>query len=539
MSSVFVMTKANYDAAVEWLDESLEGMKATREEILTAELLMEENFLRFAAASGREEDFSARLTLRKRLGDVVLTLSANGEDYNPIVGMDETADDEEVMYTLALLKAHRNKMRYHRRQGENILSILVHASGSKSAVYTMIGLVAGGVLGFLMKAALPAGMLLGLVDKVFTPVETIFMHALMMLVAPMVFFSVLSGITGMSDAAGIGRIGGKLLLLSMVKMAVGLLAAAGLGIYMGVVPELTAMMADGNGAAPASFSLQELIVSIVPGNLVAPFATNNLLQVLFLACFFGVLLVRTGEQGFWLRDRIVFFNHVIMDAMTTILIVMPLVAAVSAAKLTISTELSVMLSYGRIILGAFAGVLLILLISAVFTVMVGRISPVSLLKKIVAFSSLPFSLRSSTACMPQTMEFCAKKLGMEEKLVLFSLPVGAQFNMGGSGAYIIMLAMILRQTFGLPLDADFLISFFFAVLLVSFTFPSVPGATIIVMATAFELAGIPSAAVTLFIGIDPLVDGIRSVGNVANNIVSAFLLARLENKVEEVVYDAD
>ncbi len=109
----------------------------------------------------------------------------------------------------------------------------------------------------------------------------------------------------------------------------------------------------------------------------------------------------------------------------------------------------------------------------------------------------------------------------------------------GSGSYVVMLAILLRLTVGLPMDAEFLLSFFFAVLLMAFTFPSVPGATILVMASIFGMAGVPAAAVTLFIGIDPLVDGVRTVSNVAGNVVSAFLLARLEGKVEKTVYEAE
>ena len=213
--------------------------------------------------------------------------------------------------------------------------------------------------------------------------------------------------------------------------------------------------------------------------------------------------------------------------------------AVSMAKLMMNTELSVFILYGRIIMAAFAEFLLILLVSGAFMVFVGRVSPVPFLKKFLPFGVLPFSLRSANACLPDTLKFCAEKLGIEEKLSMFAVPVGIQFNMIGSGSYVVMLAVLLRLTVGLPVDAEFLLSFFFAVLLMAFTFPSVPGATILVMASIFGVAGVPAAAVTLFIGIDPLVDGIRTVGNVAGNVVSAFLLARLEGKADETIYTKD
>ncbi len=532
------ITKEDYSGAIDWLHQTLADMEVTQEEILTAELLTEENFLRLAAASGDDEAFFADLTIRKRLGDVILAITAKGEGFNPIVTLDEVPDEEE-MVTLALLKAHRNEMSYSRRNGNNVVSIRVHTSTNKSAIYTVFGLGAGVVLGLALKASLPADTLLWIGKNIFTPVESIFMHALMMLVAPMIFFSVMSGITGMSDAAEIGRMGGKLMALSVVKLAVILAMGAALGLWMGAAPELAAMMGAEESAAARPLSVIDVVVNIVPGSLIGPFAETNLLQVLFLACFFGILLVRAGERAAGVRDSVSFFNRFIMDAMGTILPVMPLVVAVSMAKLMMNTETSVLLAYGRIIAAVCIEYILVFLVCAVFMVVVGRVSPVPFLKKVFSFCVLPFSLRSSNACMPETLELCGKKLGIDEKLSMFSIPVGMQFNMMGAGAYIIMLALMMRLTFGFPVDLEFLLSFSFAVLLVTFTFPSVPGATIVVMASVFGMAGVPAGAVTLFIGIDPLLEGLRTAANVAGNIASTFLLARLENKVDEGVYNED
>ncbi len=534
-----VLSKANYEEAVDWLEERLAELKLPKHEILTAELLLEENFFRLAGASEDEETFSATLRVRKRFGDVSLRLSAKGAPYNPVVEMNETTEDEEEMYSLAILKAHRDAVSYSWKKGENVVSIRAHRSGSKAAVYTLIALFFGVFLGLAMKAGLDANTLLWVGRNLFEPVETMFMNALMMVAVPMIFFSVTAGITGMSDAADIGRMGGKLLLVSMAKLAVVLALSIWLGIWMGAMPELMAMAEEGASSGAASVSIRDVITGIVPKNIISPFEGNNLLQVLFLALFFGVLLAKAAEQAAWVRDFVDFFKRFFTDAMGAITPLMPFVVAVSMAKLMMNTELSVFILYGRIIMAAFAEFLLILLVSGAFMVFVGRVSPVPFLKKFLPFGVLPFSLRSANACLPDTLKFCAEKLGIEEKLSMFAVPVGIQFNMIGSGSYVVMLAVLLRLTVGLPVDAEFLLSFFFAVLLMAFTFPSVPGATILVMASIFGVAGVPAAAVTLFIGIDPLVDGIRTVGNVAGNVVSAFLLARLEGKADETIYTKD
>lgn len=539
MIQTYTITAPEYGKVVDWLEEILAGMKVTRREIFVAELLLEENFYRLAEASGDASSFSARLDVRKRFGDVDLRLSAHGEPFNPLEELNEATEDTAELYSLAILKAHRDKISHSWKKGENVISMRIHRSDSKTAVHTLIALVLGVVLGVAMKAGLGAETIRWVGDNLFLPVETIFMNALLMVAAPLIFFSVTAGITGMSDTADIGRMGGKLLMISLAKLAIMLGLAVFLGIRMGAMPELLAMDTVNVSSGGATVSVRDVIMSIVPKNIIAPFEGNNLLQVLFLALFFGMLLAKAAERAAWVRDFVSFCNRFFTDAMGTILPLMPVVVAVSMAKLMMNTELTVLLLYGRIIGGAFVELLLVLTVCAVFVTVVGRLSPAPFLRKFLTFSILPFSLRSSNGCLPDTLNFCSKKLGMEKKVAMFSVPVGIQFNMMGSGSYVVMLAILLRLTVGLTVDAEFLVSFFFAVLLLAFTFPSVPGATILVMASVFGMAGVPASAVTLFIGIDPLIDGFRTVANVAGNTVSSLLLARTEGKVDEEIYRAD
>ncbi len=537
--TICTISKANYNEAMDWLEERLTEYKVPKREILTAELLVEENFLRLAGASGYASSFSATLTVRKRFGEVNLRLSTKGAPYNPIVEMSETTEADEEMFSLAVLKAHREAMSYSWKRDENVISIRVHRSGSKAAIHTVTALFAGIFLGLAMKAGLDGNTLLWVGRNLFEPVASLFLNALMMVAAPMIFFSVTAGITGMSDAAEVGRMGGKLLLISVAKLAVMLGLAIWLGIGMGAMPELIAMAGNDVSSGASSVSIRDVIMGVVPKNIITPFAGNNLLQVLFLALFFGMLLAKAAERASWVRDFVEFFKRFFTDAMGVITPLMPFVVAVSMAKLMISTELSALLLFGRIIVAAHVEYVLILLVSGAFVALVGRVSPIPFLKKFQGFSVLAFSLRNSNACLPDTLQFCTDKLGMEERISMFAVPVGIQFNKMGSGSYVVMLAVLLRLTVGLPVDAEFLLSFFFAVLLMAFTFPSVPGATILVMASIFGMAGVPEAAVTLFIGIEPLLDGVRSVGNAAGNITSAFLLARLEGKADDSIYMKD
>ena len=325
------------------------------------------------------------------------------------------------------------------------------------------------------------------------------------------------------------------MLLSIVKLSVILVMSIGLGSWLGAMPDLVSILNEESHSAVV-VSLKEVMMNIIPSNIIAPFFNNNLLQVLFTSCFLGFILAKSGDRGIPVREVIVFGKRFAMDAMMAIMPIMPIVAALSMAKMMIIIDISAFLPFSKIVISAFVECVLILLIEAFFVMIIGRVSPFPFLKKFLTFSVLPFSVRSSNVCLPATLNYCSEKLGIDEKLALFSVPIGIQFNMLGGCAYVTAIAVILRMTMGLPLDFEFFITFFFATLMMSFTFPSVPGATVIVMTSVFGMAGVPTAAVTLFFGIDPLVDGIRTVGNMAGNISSSFLLARLEGKMDKGVY---
>ncbi len=534
-----VISKAGYDAAMEWLDAALGDMKVKREEILTAQLLTEETFLRLAAASGDAEAFSARLTLQKRLGDVTLTLAAPGEACNPIVEMDDVTEDEAAIYGLALLKAHRKALSYARKQNENRVIIRVHEYGGKGTRNMLAGLVLGAFFGVLAREFIDPAALLLLEQNLLTPVQKIIMNALKMLLAPLVFFSVMSGFSSVSDAADIARYGRNLMLISLAKLAMVVAAAMVIGVGLGAAPAFLPLLRGGAAPPVTPFSTVDILVEIVPDNLVSGFSDNNLLQVMFLACFFGLLLSRAGERAAWARQMVDFFRGFLAEALAAVTPFIPLMVGASIMKLTMGMELSALLGYGKILLAAAIVIPLSLVVSALWVMVAGRVSPVPFVKKILPFSVAALSLQSSNACIPPTMKFCAEKLGMDGKLSLFSIPVGIQFNKNGTGIYLACTGLVISATLGMPLDTEFLLSFFFAVFIVTLSVPAVPNAEVIALAAIFDLVGIPAEAAALLFAVSPLMPAIDTTADVTGNVASSFITQRWGDRVNKAKYDSD
>ena len=533
-NNTFQVSGRNFSEAVAWLNTELTKTKATKEEQRTAQLLFEECFSRMEAAFSPAEDFSALLVVRQRWGDISLQLSVKGEAYNPLSGTNEILEDDGVdAYGLAILLSYKGRIGYTRKNKENIVSIKVHEAGGKQTGAVFAALALGIVSGLLMKMCLGESALRWIDHMIFGSVQEMFMNALLMMVAPMVFFAVLSGITGISDAADVGRLGGKLVGVSLVK----LLVTSVVGITAGVIlfphasPELLATIPE--GGTVVEFSLRDMIVGIIPNSLLKPFLGGSILQVLFLACFVGVMINRAGDRAMPVKEAIEFLNRLCMDMIDVVVQFIPLLVFASMAHLMLSTGLDALLPLGKVLIGDVVGLGIVFLICAVFATAFGGAAPGSFLQKLADFAPVPFALNSSNACLPQTISFCAEKFGVDRKLAMFTLPVGIQFNMNGTGFHIAIVTVLMARTCGIALDADTLLSMFVSLFIVSFTLPGCPGAVLIGLSTVFAAVGIPMGAVMLFLCIDPIVSMINTVGNVVSNITSTLILSHTKGNAAE------
>lgn len=380
------------------LSQELAKNKLSSKEITLGVLLMEEMFFRLKKGMEGGEDFSVQVSARRIWGQTSIRMEAKGSEYNPVPEVTEQEKDdvdEEEVYRLAILKSNRQKLSCVRKNGSNIVTIKVQGldSTKKQLIYTVSALVLGSVCGLAMQVFLDGASIAAVNDSFISPVRNLFLNALHMMMAPVTFFAIIAGVTNISDASLIGKLGGKMVMVSLFMQVLIALLGLGLGlvIFTGNLTYIQAGITSSGEVVAKHVSLVDMLFDIVPKNLVDPFKGDNILQVMFLAVFFGIIINQMGEKAKGAIDSIDFVFRFVIAVLKFIVKAVPLVVFLSMASLLASTGMESLVAFSGLFGGLVAGVLIVWAVCALAILLFGRLSPVPAIKKI-AGSALPISL---------------------------------------------------------------------------------------------------------------------------------------------------
>ena len=539
----FIMTSPADEKVRGWIREKLSKENLSSNEIMRIDLLMEEHFRELSDNSDDKNNFNLTVSVKKRFGNILVRMSAKGKEYAPLLynfSSEKIDDNSDLFFRYKIFCEYRNSLRYFYNNGNNTVVISIRALRKKTSKpflinkelkRTLIGFAAGVSGGLIVKYSASPTVAEWIESSIIDPLQSIFIHALLMVIAPMVFFAVIDGIMGISDIAYLKKTGKTLIFFSLTKLTFYVAAGLFVGHLIGGMPDLLPMLAEDSSFSGEELSLIDMVVNIVPKSCVAPFYDNNILQILFLAVFVGILITFSEHNTGWGRAWINFFNWLMMEMTGFINKTIPFLVAVSMAELMFHTGIKGLAPYLSLLAAVALGLIGAIILDGVFAAILGKVSPIPFIKKLIEYIPLPFALSHSTACLPSTMRFCRKRLGIKSEQTKFLIPVGMQINMDGTAFYVAVVSMMLAETFGVDLDADFLLSFGIAQVFMALT-----GVGLIIMPPLFAAAGIPETAVTHFIGVEPILDMFGTAQSVSGNVASAFAVAGLEDKVDLDVY---
>jgi Na+/H+-dicarboxylate symporter len=368
----------------------------------------------------------------------------------------------------------------------------------------------------------------------FSLLADIFLRLIKMIVAPLVFSTLVVGVAKLGDINSVGRIGGKTLLwflgASLTSLLLGLVLVTFFkpGIAMNLpVPDV----AEDLGLAHTGFTLKNFLYHVFPSSVIDAMAKNEILQIVVFSVFFGVATAAIGEPGQLIIKAMDAISHVILKLTGYVMNFAPVAVFGAMTAIIAKQGLGILKTYSIFISEFYLGLVLLWIILAFAGFLVIGKSVIALLRRVEDPILLAFSTSSSEAAFPKTMEEL-ERFGCHNKIVSFVLPLGYSFNLDGSMMYMTFASLFIAQSYGIHLPLATQLSMLLVLMITSKGIAGVPRASLVVIAGTLVSFDIPEAGLALLIGIDPLLDMGRSATNVVGNSIATAVVSKWENGLD-------
>ncbi|MCM2972492.1 dicarboxylate/amino acid:cation symporter [Larsenimonas suaedae] len=392
-------------------------------------------------------------------------------------------------------------------------------------------ILAGLILGAL------TGVLLGEQASVLKPIGDIFISAIKMLIVPLVFSTLVVGITAMRDPKKMGRIGGKTIALYLITtafaIAIGLLAAwlfqPGTGLDLSF---------DAPVEAKEAPSLVDILVNLVPQNPIDALSSGNILQIIVFAIALGVSLTLIGEKGEPVVRLFESFAEAMYKLTELVMALAPFGVFGLMAFVAGSYGLDVLLPLIKVIGVVYlACVVHVLVVYSGLLRLLGGLNPVRYLRGSLDALVVAYSSASSSGTLPVSIRCAQKNMGVSEGVAGFVLPVGATINMDGTALYQGVVAVFVAQLTGTELSMTDYGMIILTGTLASIGTAGVPGAGLIMLSIVMSQIGLPLEALAVVAGIDRILDMARTSVNVAGDLMVTTLIGKSENELDLETYN--
>ncbi|MGF7037055.1 dicarboxylate/amino acid:cation symporter [Mucilaginibacter lappiensis] len=368
----------------------------------------------------------------------------------------------------------------------------------------------------------------------FTILSDIFLRLIKMIVAPLVFTTLVVGVAKVGDIKAVGRIGGKTMLwflsATMVSLLLGMLLVnlfePGKVMHLPLPNSYLS-----TGIKKSALSLTDFIAHVFPRSFIEAMANNEILQIVVFSLFFGVATAAIGEQGKIVIKAMDAIAHVILKITGYVMKVAPLAVFGAITAVVAKQGLGVLSTYGIFISEFYFGLILLwgVIIFAGFVVL--RKPVFKLVSNIKDAMLIAFSTSTSEAAYPRVL-IELERFGCSNKIVSFVLPLGYSFNLDGSMMYMTFASLFLAQSYDIHLSFGHQLSMLLVLMLTSKGVAGVPRASLVVIAATLSMFNIPEAGLFLLIGIDPLLDMGRSATNVLGNAMATAVVSKWEGELK-------
>ena len=376
-----------------------------------------------------------------------------------------------------------------------------------------------------------------IINGLFFVVGKMFVNALKMLVVPLVLFSLISGVCGIGDLKMLGRVGSKAFCLYIFTTAIAIAIAISVSVMSGIGTGMT-MVTDLTFVGKEAPPLSQVLIDIIPNNPINAMSEGQMLQIIFFAILMGVCILMVGQSAKKMVELIEILNKIMMKMVTLIMEIAPIAVFCLISKAMANLGLPLfaeLIGYVLVLIGVLLFHLFIV-IPLILTVFSG-LNVGTFLKKSRNMQVFAFSTASSNATIPITLSTVTERLGVQNSVGSFTVPFGATINMDGTAIMQGVATVFIANIYGIELGfTEYLVVIVMAVL-ASIGTAGVPGVGLIMLSMVFAQVGLPLEGIGLILGVDRLLDMVRTAVNVTGDAAVTCIVAKSEGKLNEDIFN--
>ncbi len=404
-----------------------------------------------------------------------------------------------------------------------------------------IGLIGGLIVGIIFNLAIPHGYVRDtvFVDGIFYVIGNGFIRFMKMLVVPLVFCSLVCGASAIGDTNALGKIGVKTIVFYLfttafavtVAITVATIVRPGIGLDM-------ASIEKGSDVVATSTSIVDTILNIIPENPINSLAQGTMLQIILFALLVGILLAKMGESANLIANLFTQLNDLMMEMTTLIMNLAPIgvfcMIARTFANLGFNAFVPLLKYMGSVITGLGIQCFIVyMILLVIFT----RLNPMKFLKKFFPVMTFAFSTSTSNATIPLNIDTLTEKIGVSRKIASFTIPLGATINMDGTSIMQGVAVVFAAQAYGIDLGLQGYLTVIATATLASIGTAGIPSVGLVTLSMVFASVGIPVEAIALIMGIDRILDMLRTAVNITGDAICTTIIADQNHELDRDVFN--
>lgn len=390
-------------------------------------------------------------------------------------------------------------------------------------VKILVGIIVGVIL----------GLTLGENTKYIKPIGDIFLRLLKMLIVPLTFFTIISGVTKMEDLRSLRSVGGRVVLLYIITSTLATFMGMVMALILQPGKNVVGLLSAGQTVDPPEYSFIQNAINWIPTNPFEAFVEANMLQIIVFALFVGVAILALGSRADKIRQGFDQFAEIMIKITDFVMMLSPYGIMALMADMIANLGTDLLSAVGTFILTDYLALGLMLLIGYPLLLKVlGKINPFNFFRKISPAMLVAASTTSSAATLPVSLNIAEHELNIPEKIYGFTLPLGATVNMDGMAVALGVISVFASNLNNMPITFGLMIQFVFLGLVLSIGAAGVKGAGIVISSVLLQTLGMPLTLVPILAAIWPIIDIGHTTMNITGDLTCTTVVASQMNEID-------